>query len=105
MLGRVAYHDPYILALADSRLFGEPLKPRAAIVAAMGSAVPSCRWPTSRPTTAARPVCITPITEAAVPASVAKGAKVLIGGEPPFPFLRSMGVQFGNELPAEARSN
>jgi tRNA-dihydrouridine synthase A len=35
MLGRVAYHDPYILALADSRLFGEPLKPRAAIVEAM----------------------------------------------------------------------
>jgi thioredoxin reductase (NADPH) len=30
---------------------------------------------------------------------------VLIGGEPPFPFLRSMGVQFGNELPAEAPSN
>ena len=35
MLGRVAYHDPYILALADSRLFGEPLKPRAEIVEAM----------------------------------------------------------------------
>lgn len=30
---------------------------------------------------------------------------VLIGGEPPFPFLRSMGVQFGNELSAEAPSN
>ena len=35
MLGRVAYHDPYILAQADARLFGEPLQPRAAIVEAM----------------------------------------------------------------------
>ncbi len=35
MLGRVAYHDPYILALADARLFGEPLRTRAAVVEAM----------------------------------------------------------------------
>jgi tRNA-dihydrouridine synthase A len=35
MLGRVAYHDPYILAQADAQLFGEPLQDRAAIVDAM----------------------------------------------------------------------
>jgi len=32
MLGRVAYHDPYVLAQAGARLFGEPLRPRSAIV-------------------------------------------------------------------------
>ncbi len=32
MLGRVAYHDPYVLAQASARLFGEPLRPRSAIV-------------------------------------------------------------------------
>lgn len=35
MLGRVAYHDPYILAQADAQFFGEPLRQRAAIVEAM----------------------------------------------------------------------
>ena len=39
MLGRVAYHDPYILTQADARLFGEPLQPRAGIVKAMFSYV------------------------------------------------------------------
>jgi tRNA-dihydrouridine synthase A len=28
MLGRVAYHDPYLLAQADARLFGDPRPPR-----------------------------------------------------------------------------
>jgi len=32
MLGRTAYHDPYVLAQAGARLFGEPLRTRAAIV-------------------------------------------------------------------------
>ena len=32
MLGRVAYHDPYVLAQAEVRLFGGALRPRAAIV-------------------------------------------------------------------------
>ncbi|HEX9452346.1 MAG TPA: tRNA dihydrouridine(20/20a) synthase DusA [Burkholderiales bacterium] len=32
MLGRVAYHDPYLLAQADARLFGEPLRPRLSII-------------------------------------------------------------------------
>jgi tRNA-dihydrouridine synthase A len=35
MLGRVAYHDPCILAQAALRLFGEPPRPRSAIVDAM----------------------------------------------------------------------
>jgi len=29
MLGRVAYHDPYMLAEADWRIFGEPAPPRS----------------------------------------------------------------------------
>jgi tRNA-dihydrouridine synthase A len=29
MLGRVAYHDPYLLAQADARLFGEERQPRS----------------------------------------------------------------------------
>jgi tRNA-dihydrouridine synthase A len=39
MLGRAAYHDPYLLAAVDSRLFGEPSPPpsRAAVVAAMSA--------------------------------------------------------------------
>jgi tRNA-dihydrouridine synthase A len=32
MLGRAAYHDPYLLARAGARLYGEPLRPRSAIV-------------------------------------------------------------------------
>jgi tRNA-dihydrouridine synthase A len=32
MLGRVAYHDPYLLAQAGVRLFGEPPRSRSAIV-------------------------------------------------------------------------
>lgn len=32
MLGRVAYHDPYVLAQAEMRLFGTALRPRSAIV-------------------------------------------------------------------------
>ena len=32
MLGRVAYHDPYVLAQVSVRLFGEPPRPRSAIV-------------------------------------------------------------------------
>jgi tRNA-dihydrouridine synthase A len=32
MLGRVAYHDPYVLAQAGVRLFGEPPRSRSAIV-------------------------------------------------------------------------
>jgi tRNA-dihydrouridine synthase A len=32
MLGRVAYHDPYLLAHAEVRLFGAALRPRAAVV-------------------------------------------------------------------------
>jgi len=32
MLGRVAYHDPYVLAHASVRLFGAPLRSRSAIV-------------------------------------------------------------------------
>jgi tRNA-dihydrouridine synthase A len=37
MLGRVAYHDPYLLAQADWRLFGDerPVRSRAAVVHAM----------------------------------------------------------------------
>ena len=35
MLGRVAYHDPCLLAQAARRLFGEPPRPRSAIVDAM----------------------------------------------------------------------
>ena len=35
MLGRAAYHDPFLLAQADARLYGEPLRPRAAIVETM----------------------------------------------------------------------
>jgi tRNA-dihydrouridine synthase A len=35
MLGRAAYHDPYLLAQADAHLFGEPARTRSAIVAAM----------------------------------------------------------------------
>jgi tRNA-dihydrouridine synthase A len=35
MLGRAAYHDPFLLAQADARLFGEPMRPRAAVVEAM----------------------------------------------------------------------
>ena len=35
MLGRVAYHDPYVLAQAGVLLFGEPPRPRSAIVDAM----------------------------------------------------------------------
>jgi tRNA-dihydrouridine synthase A len=32
MLGRLAYHDPYVLAQAGVRLFGEPQRSRSAIV-------------------------------------------------------------------------
>jgi len=32
MLGRVAYHDPYVLARAGVRLFGESPRPRSAVV-------------------------------------------------------------------------
>ena len=32
MLGRVAYHEPYMLAQADERLFGEPPRSRAEII-------------------------------------------------------------------------
>ena len=32
MLGRVAYHDPYVLAQAGARLFGEPARSRSAII-------------------------------------------------------------------------
>jgi tRNA-dihydrouridine synthase A len=32
MLGRLAYHDPYVLAQAGVSLFGEPQRPRSAIV-------------------------------------------------------------------------
>ena len=32
MLGRVAYHDPFVLAQAEVRLFGTALRPRSAIV-------------------------------------------------------------------------
>ena len=32
MLGRLAYHDPYALARAGAQVFGEHLRPRAAIV-------------------------------------------------------------------------
>jgi tRNA-dihydrouridine synthase A len=32
MLGRLAYHDPYVLVQAGTRVFGEPLRPRSAIV-------------------------------------------------------------------------
>ena len=32
MLGRAAYHDSYMLAQADVRVFGEPLRSRAVIV-------------------------------------------------------------------------
>ena len=32
MLGRLAYHDPYVLAQAGVRMFGEPPRPRGAIV-------------------------------------------------------------------------
>jgi tRNA-dihydrouridine synthase A len=35
MLGRVAYHDPYLLAVAEARLFGDPPPARARIVQAM----------------------------------------------------------------------
>jgi len=35
MLGRVAYHDPYLLAAAEARLFGDPPPARARIVQAM----------------------------------------------------------------------
>ena len=35
MLGRVAYHDPYVLAQAGVRLFGEPPRSRSAIVGDM----------------------------------------------------------------------
>jgi tRNA-dihydrouridine synthase A len=35
MLGRVAYHDPYILALADARLFGGTAPSREAVVERM----------------------------------------------------------------------
>ena len=35
MLGRAAYHDPYVLARAGVRLFGEPPRSRSAIVEAM----------------------------------------------------------------------
>jgi tRNA-dihydrouridine synthase A len=31
MLGRVAYHDPYLLAQADARLFGDERKPRTRV--------------------------------------------------------------------------
>lgn len=37
MLGRLAYHDPYMLARADARLFGEALRARSAIVNRMFS--------------------------------------------------------------------
>ena len=35
MLGRVAYHDPYVLALADARLFGGIARSREAVVECM----------------------------------------------------------------------
>jgi tRNA-dihydrouridine synthase A len=35
MLGRVAYHDPYVLALADARLFGGTTPTREAVVERM----------------------------------------------------------------------
>lgn len=35
MLGRVAYHDPYVLALADARLFGGTTPSREAVVERM----------------------------------------------------------------------
>jgi len=35
MLGRAAYHDPYVLAAAETRLFGDPQPSRARIVQAM----------------------------------------------------------------------
>ncbi len=35
MLGRAAYHDPYVLATASSRLFAEPQRSREAVVKAM----------------------------------------------------------------------
>jgi tRNA-dihydrouridine synthase A len=35
MLGRAAYHDPYVLALAGARLFGQPARARAEIVQSM----------------------------------------------------------------------
>jgi tRNA-dihydrouridine synthase A len=35
MLGRVAYHDPYVLALADARLFGGSAPTRGAVVERM----------------------------------------------------------------------
>ena len=35
MLGRLAYHDPYALARAGAQIFGECLRPRAAIVQQM----------------------------------------------------------------------
>ena len=35
MLGRLAYHDPYLLAVANARLFGDPLRARSEIVQAM----------------------------------------------------------------------
>jgi tRNA-dihydrouridine synthase A len=35
MLGRAAYHDPFLLAQAHARLFGEPIRTRAAVVEIM----------------------------------------------------------------------
>jgi len=35
MLGRAAYHDPYVLAAAETRLSGDPPPSRAQIVQAM----------------------------------------------------------------------
>jgi tRNA-dihydrouridine synthase A len=35
MLGRAAYHDPYVLAAAETQLFGDPPPSRARIVQTM----------------------------------------------------------------------
>jgi tRNA-dihydrouridine synthase A len=37
MLGRAAYHDPYVLAEAESRLFGGSPRPRAEVVRALAA--------------------------------------------------------------------
>ena len=43
MLGRIAYHDPYLLAQADTRLFGDPRPPRtrAQVIEALAAYAPA----------------------------------------------------------------
>jgi len=43
MLGRIAYHDPYLLAQADTRLFGDPRPPRtrAQVIDALAAYAPA----------------------------------------------------------------